>query len=208
MSRVSGSYALCSPSSPACKDKMKDVHPMRGVRLPLVLLSKARGLERAITARSPSGMSIQLDIPISSRCRLPSGMTAFSSYSFFLSSRGWTSRISGSYTLPRVCSTRRAVLSIDASLVCKGDEEAFDFIHSLHTLPSQARWRLFFLTHALCACSLREGRSAANASSTPSTFNYHPCWCFFCLYFHNAPLLLLPPFFSISFCLPLDFVDT
>jgi hypothetical protein len=30
----------------------------------MVLISNARGIERAITARSPSGMSIQPDIPI------------------------------------------------------------------------------------------------------------------------------------------------
>jgi len=61
------------------------------------------------------------------RC-LPRGMAAMHRLSLcmllFMSSRGWTSRVRGSYTPPRVCLTRRAVLSpIDAS--CKGGEEAF-----------------------------------------------------------------------------------
>ena len=54
----------CSPSSLTCTGEMEDFAPCEESDSRTVLISNARGIERAITARSPSGMSVQQDIPI------------------------------------------------------------------------------------------------------------------------------------------------
>lgn len=115
MSRVSGSYALCPPSSLASKGGIKDYYYCTFVLWDIYLTRHSEFR----------------------RCRLPCGMMAFNScrgqtsaHSFFVSRSGWI-RVSGPYTLPGVCSTRRAVLYFNAPVVCKGDQEAFSisFVH-------------------------------------------------------------------------------
>ena len=54
----------CSPSSLTCTGEMEDFAPCEESDSRTVLISNARGIERAITARSPSGMSVQPYIPI------------------------------------------------------------------------------------------------------------------------------------------------
>ena len=79
-------------------------------------------IERAtITVRSSSGMSVQPDIPIFVTTLSPSQDDGFW--------RGWMSRLSDSYSLQCVCSTRCPVLSLlAASVICKGEEEAFSLM--------------------------------------------------------------------------------
>jgi len=196
----------------------------------MVLILRARGIELAATAvHSSPGMSVQPDIPIFIWRRLPRGMVAFrscrgltSACSFFVSDRGRTNCVSGSYTL-----------CFPSSLACKGEMEVFDpnvpllwYAHPWGCLFNQTSRFVFrrclrrlqrrggFFAHAegqTSACSFpmsgRGCRVATTAcSDTPSGASVQPnapilfffCHRFFLVYYVYDITLVSAPFHVTS----------
>jgi len=169
------SIRLLIPLPLACKCELEHFRSVRGVRLLHgAYFEGERGRTRlycgmsllfATTAvRSPHGMSVQPDILILFSMPPPSwdgGFLPSSACCFFVSRKDWTGRVSGSHTLPRVCSTRSAISFFSRPpSSAKATRKLFQFRSFAVYLTFAARWGV--LIHAWCAtpaCSLREGRT-------------------------------------------------